>query len=293
MNLKMALRWALLILSLLCVGPLCAAAMRDLRDADGGHGVSMLAGGLPLRGLLAGLLVFAGAAVVGWVGAHFFALSTGFGSAGVVLAWGAWRCGTIDEIIRRTHSGGELTNLMIEGAVAIVVCGGIAALMWHAARSHRPAAQGKRSEVAPGFWGLFARGHDERTLSKAAAFSVVAAAVGGGIAAFVIAASPLKGQAVFAAFVGAIGAGVAAQFAAQAVGASASPVAVVLGLLVPAVLGPAMVMQLSPGAITGQTFTGTLFPLARIMPLDWAAGAILGAPVGLGWAGAMMDVRMV
>ena len=294
MNLKLALRWALLLVSLLAVGPLCAGAMRDLRDADGGHAVSMLTGGAPVSGLLAGLPVLAGAAIVGWLGAHFFALSTGFASAGFVLAWGAWRTGTFDALVRRTHDGADLPLMATESAITILACAAITALLWHAARAHRPpSASGKAAPVSRGFFGAFAAAHDERALPKAALASILAAAAGGAVIAYMIAATPLKGQAVFAAFVGAIAAGVAAQFAAQSLHASASPVAVVLGLLLPAIAGPLIIMQLSPAVLTAQTYAGTILPLARIMPLDWAAGAMLGAPIGLGWAGAMMDVRMV
>jgi hypothetical protein len=43
--------------------------------------------------------------------------------------------------------------------------------------------------------------------------------------------------------------------------------------------------------IMDATFGGSLLPLARIVSLDWACGLMLGVPVGLGWAGAMLDER--
>jgi hypothetical protein len=50
------------------------------------------------------------------------------------------------------------------------------------------------------------------------------------------------------------------------------------------------IRPLSGGALDA-TFGGSLLPLARIVSLDWACGLMLGVPVGLGWAGAMLDER--
>lgn len=291
MTIPSALRWALLLLSLLAVGPLCSAMIADARDADGGHAVSMLVGGHIPRTLLAGLLVFVGAGVVGWLGSRFFALSTGFACAGIVLAWGAWRTGTFDQLVRRTHGGSELPMLAVEGAVALLGAAVIAWLCWHASRAHRPGAASGAPIERQSFMSHFASAKDERALPKVALASILLSAVAGAAIAYILAASPLKGQSVFAAFVGAIVAGMAAQFVAQAMRASTTPVSVVLGLVLPAVVVP--LVAKGDSALVAHTFANSVLPIAKVMPLDWAAGAVLGAPIGLGWAGAMMDVRMV
>ncbi len=289
MTLQAALRWTLLIVSLLVVGPLCSASMAATRDADGGPAVSMLVGGSTPHSLIAGLLVFVGALVVGWIGARFFAVSIGFSCAGFVLAWGAWRTGTLDQVLRRSHTAGEMTSLAAEAAIALALSALVAWVCWHASKAHRP--HGNPGKERQSFLSHFATAREAKDAPKAAIASVLLSAVAGAAVAYVIAATPLKGQAVFAAFVGAIAAGVAAQFGVQSMNATSTPVAVVLGLLLPAVIAP-LVARGDP-ALAAHTYANTVLPLAKVMPMDWAAGAMLGAPIGLGWSGAMMDVRMV
>lgn len=263
--------------------------MAATRDADGGAAVSMLVGGVVPRSLVAGLLIYAGAIAVGWVGARYFSVSIGFSCAGFVLAWGAWRTTTLDQLIRRTHGSGEMTMLAVEGAVAIVLAVAVAWVCWHASRAHRPGGAPKREHQS--FVSHFISAKNKQDAPKAALVAVLLSAIAGAAVAYVVAATPMKGQVVFAAFLGAIAAGAAAQFAVQSMGATSTPVAVVLGLLLPAMVAP--LLAKGDPSLTAHAYANTVLPLAKIMPLDWAAGALLGAPIGLGWSGAMMDVRMV
>jgi hypothetical protein len=290
MTINASLRWALLLASLLAVGPACSALLASARDAHGGHAVSMLVGGSLSHSLPAGLLLFAGAALVGWLGARFFALSTGFASAGLVLAWGAWRTSTFDQLIRRTHSPAELPMLAAEGAIALLAASAIAWVCWHASRAHRPSSA-NTAPTPQTFLSHIATAKDRAAAPKAAVIAVLLSAVAGAAVAYVIAATPLKGQTIAAAFVAAIAAGVVAQLAVQGMHASPTPVAVVVGLVLPAVVAPFLAR--ADSALVAHTFANSVVPIAKVMPLDWAAGAVLGAPIGLGWAGAMMDVRMV
>jgi hypothetical protein len=36
---------------------------------------------------------------------------------------------------------------------------------------------------------------------------------------------------------------------------------------------------------------GTLFPLATVTPLHWAAGGLFGVPMGVAWAASMMEKK--
>ncbi|MFO0832709.1 MAG: hypothetical protein U0637_12815 [Phycisphaerales bacterium] len=289
MTLNAALRWTLLLASLLAIGPLCSSLMGASRDADGGRAVSMLVGGDTPHTLGAGLLIFAGALAVGWVGSRFFSISIGFSCAGFVIAWGAWRTGTFDAMIRRTHTGAELPMLACEGALALLASAAIAWICWHASRAHRPGGPPKPEHQT--FLSHFATARDAGAVPRVAVISIALSAAAGAAAAYFAAATPMKGQAVFAAFLGAIAAGAASQFAAQSMQGSTTPVSVVLGLALPAIAGP--LLAKGDASLTAHTYANTVLPLAKVMPLDWSAGALLGAPVGLGWAGAMLDVRMV
>ena len=45
----------------------------------------------------------------------------------------------------------------------------------------------------------------------------------------------------------------------------------------------------SPEQLVRAALAGKLFVLARPLPLDWLAGAFIGAPIGLVWAASMVD----
>jgi hypothetical protein len=174
----------------------------------------------------------------------------------------------------------------------MIVVIAIAAMMWLASRKKQPGGV-KSGEHASGWLGMLASSKEAGNLPKVAGVCVVVGAAACGVIAWICASTMLKGQAVFAAFVGAIAAGVAAQFAASSMRGHATPVSVVVSMLIPAIVGPLLASQLNDGEVVAQTYANTIVPLARVMPLDWAAGALLGAPIGLGWAGAMVDARVV
>ena len=110
----------------------------------------------------------------------------------------------------------------------------------------------------------------------------------GALAAWLVAVTPLKGQDVMAA----VAAGAAAAAAARLadIRVPLAPVAVPLAVL--AVLGPVAGLVLSgSGDVVAASYQGALAPIAQITPLDWIAGALLGIPLGAGWAGSMIEKR--
>ena len=58
------------------------------------------------------------------------------------------------------------------------------------------------------------------------------------------------------------------------------------------VVGP-LTSLITPGAAALPTavLNDSFFGPARLLPLDWLTGALLGVPVGLTWAGSMLDRR--
>jgi hypothetical protein len=70
-----------------------------------------------------------------------------------------------------------------------------------------------------------------------------------------------------------------------------SPTVMFAGVMLTSVIGPIGAVLLHPAGVgpAQAALAGTLFPLARPMPLDYLAGALIGLPLGLWWAGSMLE----
>jgi hypothetical protein len=112
-----------------------------------------------------------------------------------------------------------------------------------------------------------------------------------GVVAWIFAPDSLKGQTfAAAAFAGLFGA-VAMKMAARHY---VTPLVVFCVVGVLACAGPAVaaVYYGSGSGIVRPVYSGAIggvLPLARILPLDWLAGALVGVPIGLSWGGAMTE----
>jgi hypothetical protein len=288
------LRWSLLVASLLFVGPGCSLALSLLRDVDGGAATSMLISSSPLLGIAGGLLVFIGAGLVGVAGAYWFSMGWGYTCAGLVLAWGAWRIAPIDTLVRRSQGAGDLPWLAAEGLVAIALTLALAVVITHVARKRQPSptAHASLPPLRPGLH-LFIEHDDIARVAPVTGMAALAAGLAAGAIAYLVAASMLKGQTFFAACAAGLAAGIVLQVIATGQRARASPALGVLAMALPALVGPIAAQVMQGEAIVQAAYAGTLFPPARVLSLDWAAGALLGVPVGMGWAGAMLDTRAV
>ena len=111
------------------------------------------------------------------------------------------------------------------------------------------------------------------------------------VAAWFIGVSPLKGQAVFAA----IAAGVLGAAAGRLADVRVALPMLVIPIAALAVVGPfaSSVPGVTggPPAVVATAYRGTLFPLANISALDWIAGGLLGIPLGVAWAGSMIEKK--
>ena len=288
--LKAILRWVLLLATLLVVGPLLAHAARTLRDVDGGNAFTLLVGESPLRGVLLGAGACAAALVLGLIGSRFFALNAGYAMAGLVLGWASWELGDVEDIIRRARDGSDMTRLALEGGVLTGIAAVIAAVLSRVAAKHRPTPDGVKNPVGGLRAALFHA--DSHANNATAALAALAGAAGCAAAVWIVCVTPLKGQALFATFMGGIAAGAAANAAAGAK-AHVQPAVGILGMLIVAVAGPIVARLIHGPEIVEAVFANRLFPPARPLSLDWASGALLGVPIGMSWTGAVLDVRAV
>lgn len=252
--------------------------MASVRAPDGGPDATPLTGADPVRGMLAGLAVLVIAAVLGLLAAWLTNARTAMTTVGLTLAWAAYRAGDVEPILRAAHSTGPLWRLAVEGAIFGVVS---VALMIgiHAVtrREHQESVHGEAAGLGRTLRATFG--------GPGVVMSVFAAIVAGGGVAWVVANTGMKGQTVWAALVaGLVGAAVGRLVDNRVPGSAFLIPAAVL-----AVVGPAAAAMALGGDIVATVNGGGLFPVARVAPLDWVAGAFLGVPIGLAWTASMVD----
>ncbi|HRJ50248.1 MAG TPA: hypothetical protein PKU91_06925 [Phycisphaerales bacterium] len=271
-----------LVLELLAVGPLAGGAVTFLRASDGGLAVTPLLNNSPVLGLVVGVFVILAAAAVGMIDTRYFGPRSGIVGAGIVFAWASLYSGRVDDLLRTTAPSQVTIMLAIEGVLAAVVM----VLLTHRltlvrwAESPPDNSTASRRSMVPR--GLFTPG---------ALACVAAAAVAGGFMAWLVTFHAAKGQAVF----GASAAGIAAGALAAIVSANTTagrkdppvdPVlTAMLGMGVLAMVSPVTISMLHSDPLASIR-TGSLFRLGLLNSFDWMAGAMIGIPIGLGWAGA-------
>jgi hypothetical protein len=280
-------RWAGLVACMFVIGPLASLPLTGLRDVEGGQAVTVLLNATPVMGLAVLLVLMGVACVCGVIGARWFSLGWGFAYSGFVLVWGAWRLGTSESLVRRAQRAPGWT-LVLEGAIVMALTVLLAWLLVGIARKQQrsPAPKAKEAERLPMIVSAPHAG-----ASQVLGVSSVVALLFGAVACWLVAISPLKGQVVFAALAGGVAGALAAQFVASGNRASISPLVPIVALAIAAVAGPAASFAAAGNQAVAKVYANTIFPLAHVLPLDWAAGLVLGVPLGFSWAGAMLDDR--
>lgn len=273
---RSAYRHVLTVLSLAAIGPMAGSLVGGLRLPDGAVGATALTSESPVRGLVLLSISLLVAGATGVVASRIRGWRHGMLCAGFVVAWVAWRQATIEETLIHARDGGPLVRLAIEGAFA----GGAAcAIGWAVRAADRRKRRGGEAE---GEW-------------SAVTVGVIAAAAVATVGAHVVAVEPLKGQAVFAAFVGSVLAGGASWLAMGGEGGGRREpparrvMAPLVGIALVAAGGPvaAVVVHGTGLGAAEAAFAGRILRVATVGPSDWAAGALLGVPVGMAWAASL------
>ncbi len=270
---KVILQWVFAAIAALVVGPLAGLATAANTGVDGSPDATMFLGSSLAAGVLGHAAALALAGGFGLLTARVISGRFGLFTAGVVLTWAAARTGRVEAIITAQPDASTLTTLAFEGALLAAAAAGLAWLVC------RDAHQEKHSAY-------------EKPISGETVLALAAALVAGGIGAWLAARDDLKGQTIAAAWVaGALGATLARVLAHRSAGW-----VVVLGVCLCAVAGPLLASGASIEALRLHLYSGTingsLASLVRIAPLDWIAGAFMGVPVGMSWAGSMVEKRV-
>jgi hypothetical protein len=233
---------------------------------------------------LAGIVVlFAGILGVGLIARKVGGLSLALLCAGIVAGWGAFAFGSVEEAIRATQKGSFFPMLAAEGFVLTLLAAGVSLLLAAPAMRDEKDAPGAKLSMLE----LLLRVRLSKGTAVLVQCIIVSAIVGGAVTAL-CSTSTLRGQTVFAAFAGAIAAGVAAQVTAAAAQARLSPAVPVIGMALAAAAAPLIAMGMHGTTLVNDTLAGKLAWIGRPLPIDWAAGSILGVHVGMGWAGATL-----
>jgi len=257
---------------------MAGALVANLRAVDGGTNATALASAAPIAGLAvtvgAIVIVAAVGTLSGWLvggGRALFAM-------GLVLLWPAVRSGAVEEMLRSDRSPGLMRSFAIES----VILGGLLALA--AIATDRIGASIKRKrmrangdslpDVAP------ARKHAIDT-----ALATTASAVAMVFVSWLVAIEGLKGQTTAAGVI----AGVAGGLMARLAGGEASRWTIVLAATAAAVFAPLWAIHLHGADILQASYAGVLFPPARLAPLDWLAGSLVGGSLGWSWASSSLQ----
>ena len=282
-----ATRWSVHLLALVALGPLAGLLVASLRAADGGPDATLLVCTTPAAGLLAGIGALAIAGLIAIVGARLVDARAGLFAAGIVLAWAAARSGRVDIILMHTQSSAPLVRLALEG---VLVGAGSVLIAIVAYAVGKPSAQtGDAPDARPPLGAALAGSFRRAVAGPGLLVALPVAIVAGGAGAWLIAATPMKGQTIGAAVAAGVLAGAAGRVADQR-----SPAQMLcLAIAILAALGPLSAFVFQRGANpVDAAYAGSLFALARIAPLDWVAGGLIGVPIGVSWAGSMIDKRL-
>ncbi|RMH29673.1 MAG: hypothetical protein D6693_01690 [Planctomycetota bacterium] len=262
------LRWALLAVAVFAVGPALAWLTGLVGDGHGGRATTLFVSStLPASAVLG----LAAIAVAGGLGAAVRrATGAGFGlfCAGAALAWPAFVGATVEDAVRYAQSPRPLYLMTAE--MVLVGLAGLAAA---------------RLIVGPVEPDPTGREEPEELIGSRAAAGAGVSLLTALVAAWVLAREGTPGQNLATAGL--------ASMAAVAAGRSAAPkasiIACLAGVFVVGLAGPLAGALVHGSGIVEASYSNTLLPLARVTPMTWLAGGLLGAPMGAAWAASVME----
>lgn len=263
------INWVVFAVAALGVGPIAGWLVEMARASHGGTDPTALLSASPIVGVALYAAAFVLAGGLGVVAARVTTSGMALASAGIVLAWVAWRTARIEDVFRFGVGESAFRTLAIEGL--LMALGGVAV----GAAILRSGDRRERDHQKDKFDALLS-GH---SLAGGAA-----GLVAGLMAAWAVARSGAVGQT----FAAAIGAGVAAAVVGRVVSVRAPVLAFIAVGSLMAFAGPAIAAVVGPADPLRAAYAGTLIPIARVMPIDWIAGVFIGVPIGVAWANGMV-----
>ena len=259
-------RWVAFLVALVVVGPVIGWIAGRIPPVPGAAQGTFLVSSSSVMGFVGIAACAVLTVVMGMVASRVVSTGLGLTCAGVALAWATFHTGHLPDLARAVDPTSLGRSLTVEGAIV-----GVFTLVAAIAIARR----GWPDEP-------FAV---KSMLSGSALAGAAVATAAGMAAAWVIAQDDKPGQTLAAAFA----AGAAGAALARTVVHGAPRSSVLLAIPIGAVLCPLVGFAMTSGSMDTAILGGRVSPWARIMPIDWCAGMLIGIPLGLSWAGSMIE----
>lgn len=310
--------WIVRVLSLCVFGPIAGALMGSLRAVDGSPYATVLVSESVMGGLFALFGVFFLAMIAGIIATKAVSLREGVLNLGLVLGWGAWGAGEVGEALRSAPESASIVKLAVEGVLVLVLSVWMLVVLSKAAKGNGESDSCVRLDRSV-FGGMIQQLPVTLMLIGVGAIASMfmvwlqvqtdlsGQAVWGGFIGAVL-AGVLGGLVIQNHNMSVSGASGASRASNQPVvtnrvlemltkmivsaqsgqsnrdRSEVSLVAVMLGVLLAGVIGP-LVGLVMPGSgkILQAIAAGDMPGFLVMSSLSWAAGAMIGAPIGYSW----------
>jgi hypothetical protein len=257
-------RNAALLIGLLIVGFVCGQAAGYMASPRGANGPTILQAESPAVALLAVVAVLLVATVVAIVVARLINTAVGLFVLGAGVFVLAHRVSTVEEIIQ---GGGSLAALIAELLLWSVMLLGMVVIVFRFG--------GKLPDVHPREDGRTPHPIGSRAALIGAAAGILVLPV-----VWLVAQSPMKGQVLAAVFFG----GMAVGWAGRLLAPNVQPVLLFVAPCVFGAIGYAVGIAMLDAPLREAFAAGTVPAFLLPMPVDYAAGSLMGVAVGLGCA---------
>lgn len=274
--LKTALRYCALALALFAMGPLAWMLVGTLRAEGGGPGATPLLSLTPVPGLVRGFAAVVLCCAFGLLVRRFVTPRWAYFCTGLALAWAAYGTGSLVEVLRASPSERTLWMLAVEALVLGAPVVVFAWLVQPHSDAMPPPADRKLSY------------RDKQPVSVGT-IAFVVALVAASLGAWLIAQNTLKGQTIAAAVVG----GLLAALAGHLLVPPAPPWVYLAGVVAVAIGAPVVagLIEQSGTDLLRAAYANRVFAPARVLPLDWLAGGLIGVPLGWAWAASFVEKK--
>ncbi len=256
-------RYAIVILGMLLSGGVCAASMGFITSPRGAIGPTILQAESPVAAMVAMVSCFTVATIIAMVVSRLMTAGVGLFILGSGLGVVALRSAKIEEI---AFSDGSLGLLAVETAIwaGLILAASIAVFaVAHPSRE----ASGTRLGGLSGW-------RSRSTLVHVASGLIMLPV------AWLIARAPMAGQVLMAVFLGGMSAGLAARLLAP----QAPPVLAFAAPCLFGAIGPLIGTMTTASPLDEALVRGSIWACCLPMPIDYAAGSLMGVAVGVGWA---------
>lgn len=252
---------------MIVVGIICAKASPSFQSIRGDHGPTILASQSPAMAAITTIVVLAIATIIACIVGRLVNIAVGLFVLGAGVFALDGRLDGVRELVFAHPQKATLYGAAGQTIVLAIIAFAFIAVVFKVTGGFRdvePQVDGTRPH-----W-----------LSSESAFKSAAAGILVLPAIWLIAQTPIKGQAIAAVFIGGTLAGLIGRLLAPHV----QPILLYVSPMIFGAVGYVIAATLPRLPLDEAYINGTLSAFARVMPMDYLAGSLLGVSFGLGWA---------